>query len=148
MYGNAYYMNTQNSIDRIDGQIKELEAMRSQLQRVSQPAINQTFQLAPNIPNGIKYVNSVDDVRKELVFNDSIFLNKDFNMLWLKNAKGEIKTYELKEIIEKDEKDLIIEALQNQINEMKGRDKDEQPSNTDTSEQDKDNKSTGLSDGN
>lgn len=130
MYGTAYYMNTQNSIDRIDGQIKELENMRSQLQRVSQPSINQTFQLAPNMQGGIKYVNSIDDVSKELVFNDTVFLNKEFNKLWLKNAKGEIKSYELKEVIIKDEKDLIIEALQNQIKEMKG-DKDEQPTNTD-----------------
>lgn len=130
MYGTAYYMNTQNSIDRIDGQIKELENMRSQLQRVSQPSINQTFQLAPNMQGGIKYVNSIDDVSKELVFNDTIFLNKEFNKLWLKNAKGEIKSYELKEVIIKDEKDLIIEALQNQIKEMKG-DKDEQSTNTD-----------------
>lgn len=50
MFSNPYYNNAQNSMDRIDGQIRDLENMRSQLQRTigQQPAINQTFQLTPN----------------------------------------------------------------------------------------------------
>jgi hypothetical protein len=42
------------------------------------------------------------------------------SVVWIKNTKGEIKTYELKEIIPKDDKDIQIELLQAQINEMKG----------------------------
>ena len=41
-------------------------------------------------------------------------------VLWVKNVKGEIKSYELSEIVKKDEKDIQIELLQAQINEMKG----------------------------
>lgn len=123
MYNNAFY-NPQVSLDRINAQISELEKMRSQVQQIpnqmQQPSINQTFQLTPNNQNSIKYVNSVEEVQKELVFADSVFLNKDMNVMWLKNAKGEIKAYGLTEIIEKDQKDLIIEDLMAQIQELKG----------------------------
>jgi hypothetical protein len=40
------------------------------------------------------------------------------SVLWLKKASGEVKTYELKEIIEKDEKDLQIELLRAKIEEL------------------------------
>lgn len=123
MYNNAFY-NPQVSLDRINAQISELEKLRSQVQQMpnqmQQPSINQTFQLTPNNQNSIKYVNSVEEVQKELVFTDSVFLNKDMNVMWLKNAKGEIKAYGLTEIIEKDQKDLIIEDLMAQIQELKG----------------------------
>lgn len=123
MYNNAFY-NPQVSLDRINAQISELEKMRNQVQQIpnqmQQPSINQTFQLTPNNQNSIKYVNSVEEVQKELVFADSVFLNKDMNVMWLKNAKGEIKAYGLTEIIEKDQKDLIIEDLMAQIQELKG----------------------------
>lgn len=123
MYNNAFY-NPQVSLDRINAQISELEKMRNQVQQIpnqmQQPSINQTFQLTPNNQNSIKYVNSVEEVQKELVFTDSVFLNKDMNVMWLKNAKGEIKAYGLTEIIEKDQKDLIIEDLMAQIQELKG----------------------------
>lgn len=121
MYNNAFY-NPQVSLDRINAQISELEKLRSQVQQIpnqmQQPSINQTFQLTPNNQNSIKYVNSVEEVQKELVFADSVFLNKDMNVMWLKNAKGEIKAYGLTEIIEKDQKDLIIEDLMAQIQEL------------------------------
>lgn len=122
MYNNPYYLNnnSQINLERIDNQIKDLENMRNQLQRNNQPAINQTFQLAPT-SNGIKYVSSEDDVAKELVFQDSIFLSKDFTKLWLKSTNGKIKNYELKEIIKKDEKDLRIEELEKELEELRGK---------------------------
>ena len=39
--------------------------------------------------------------------------------MWLKNAKGEIKVFELNEIVPKDERDLLIESLQMQVNELR-----------------------------
>lgn len=125
MYNNPYMPNyTQNfnqqSInDRIDSQIAQLQQMKEQMKHSSQqPAINQTFQLAPQ-QNGIKYANSIDDVVKEIVYIDTPFFSKDMSILWLKNNKNEIKTYELNEIIPKDTKDLQIEYLQAQIEELK-----------------------------
>ena len=124
MYNNPYYQNAYNpqvSIDRINNQIADLEKMRQQLQQPQQtPSINQTFQLAPN-GNAMKYVNTIDDVNKELVYSDTPFFSKDMTVMWVKNAKGDIKSYELKEIIPKDNKDLQIEYLQSQIEELKGR---------------------------
>lgn len=121
MYGNQYMYNPYNpqmSVDRINNQIKELENMRNQVQNFPSNQIptnlTQNFQLAPNSPS-IKYVNSVEDVKKELVFNDTLFPNREYTQIWLKNAKGDIKTYNLIEIVEKDEKDLKIEQLMAKI---------------------------------
>jgi hypothetical protein len=114
------------SIDRINNQIKELENMKLQFQNVPQqqptttPSINQTFQLAPNSQNaGVRYAQDINEVQKEFVVGDTPFFDKNFSVMWLKNAKGEIKSYELKEIVERDEKDMIIESLQAQLNDLK-----------------------------
>ena len=40
------------------------------------------------------------------------------SVVWIKNTKGDIKTYELNEIIPKDEKDMQIETLQARIKEL------------------------------
>lgn len=131
MYGNPYY-NTQVSLDKIDNQIRELENMRNHLQRPQQPSINQTFQLVPNNQNGLKFVSGIEDVSKELVFGDSVFFDKDFKNMWFKDVKGNIKTYELNEVIKKDEKDLMIEDLRAQIEKLKKeRVDDEKSSDTD-----------------
>jgi hypothetical protein len=124
MYNNPYFSgayNPQQTRERIDNQIMQLQQMKDQLpQAAGQPAINQTFQLAPNNNGLIKYVNSIDDVAKEMVIGDTPFFSKDLSVLWIKNIKGEIKAYTLNEIVQKDEKDLLIESLQLQLNEMKG----------------------------
>lgn len=137
MYGNNFnrylpnYINNtavseQSLYDQIDGQINQLVNMRNQIKNNSNqqqnqqpPSINQTFQLSPN-GGGIKYANSIEDVSKETVFFDTPFFSKDLSVLWLKNASGDIKAYELNEIVQKDEKDLKIELLMAQLNELKG----------------------------
>ena len=125
MYGNPYMQNyntpfgQQSLNERIDTQIAQLNQMKEQIKNNSQPAINQTFQLAPN-SHTMRYANTIDDVGKETVYFDTPFFSKDMSVLWIKGVKGDIKTYELKEIVKKDEKDIQIELLQAQINEMKG----------------------------
>lgn len=128
MYNNPYIknynnLNQQNMYEQIDNQINQLQQMREQIRNNShqqQPAINQTFQLAPTGAGTIKYANSLEDVEKETVFSDTAFFSKDLSVMWLKNPKGNIKAYELTEIIQKDEKDLQIELLTAQVNELKG----------------------------
>ena len=127
MYNNSYMQNYPNTIynqqslnDKIDNQIAQLQQMKEQFKNNQQPAINQTFQLAPNTNHTMKFANIIDDVIKDNVYVDTPFFSKDMTIMWLKNAKGDIKTYELNEIIPKDEKDMQIELLQNQINELKG----------------------------
>ena len=118
MYG---MYNPQYNVDRIDAQINSLERLKGQMsQQPNQPAINQTFQLAPNAQQyGIKTVNDINEVKRELVFYDTPYFSKDMSVVWIKNIRGDIKTYELNEIIPKDEKDIQIEMLQAQIDELK-----------------------------
>lgn len=125
MYNNPYYQNAYNpqvSIDRINNQIADLEKMRQQLQQPPQQpqAITQNFQLAPN-GNSMKFVNTIDDVGKEIVYSDTPFFSKDMTVMWVKNTKGDIKSYELNEIVPKDAKDMQIEYLQAQIEELRGK---------------------------
>lgn len=122
---NPYYQapTRQDNLNMIDEQISRLNQMKSQLTQQQptqqhQPSINQTFQLAPTSQNTMRYVNTMDDVAKEMVFGDTPFFSKDMSVMWLKNAKNEIKTYELNEIVPKDEKDLMIENLKIQLDEM------------------------------
>lgn len=136
-FNNPYMQNysQQSMIERIDGQINQLQQMKDQMknsssqQQNTHPAINQTFQLAPNGMGGIRYVVSIDEVAKENVYVDTPFFSKDMSVVWIKKSNGEIRAFELNEIIEKDEKDLQIEFLQSQLNELKGMIKNEQ-SNT------------------
>lgn len=124
MYNNPY-MNYQQSYnqqsinDRIDNQIAQLQQMKEQMKHQQPTSINQTFQLAPQ-QSGMRYANSLDDVNKEMVYADTPFFSKDMSVVWIKNNKNEIKTYELNEIVPKDAKDMQIEYLQAQIQELKG----------------------------
>lgn len=124
MYNNPYMnyqqsFNQQNLNERIDNQIAQLQQMKEQMENSQQPAINQTFQLAPTHSNGMRYANSLDEVSREMVYIDTPFFSKDMSVVWVKNNKNEIKTYELNEIIPKDDKDIRIEYLEAQIKELK-----------------------------
>lgn len=131
MYNNPYMnyqqgFNQQNINDRIDNQIAQLQQMKEQMKNnQQQPAINQTFQLAPTHQGGMRYANSLEDVNREMVYVDTSFFSKDMSVVWIKNNKNEIKTFELKEIVPLDEKDMQIQYLQSQIEELKGMIKNE-----------------------
>ena len=125
MYNNPYMTNAYNpqpSLDRINAQINELEKMKTQIQQPMQQPTNltQNFQLAPTNNHTVRYANTIEDVTKEQVFYDTPFFSKDMSVLWFKSAKGDIKSYELNEIVPKDSKDFEIEYLKSQIEELKG----------------------------
>lgn len=114
-YLNVY--NPQASVDRINSQIAELEKMKAQIPMQQPTNLTQNFQIAtPNTT--MKYAESIDEVRKDMVICETPYFSKDMSVLWLKNTTGEIKTYNLEEIIEKDEKDVQIEILQARIKEL------------------------------
>ena len=123
MYNNPYLTNYNNqaNIDRINNQMAELEKIRQQLQQpVQQPTnLTQNFQIAPTNREVIRYANSMDEVQRDMVVGDTPYFSKDMSVVWIKNTKGEIKTFELNEIVPKDEKDIKIEYLQAQIEELK-----------------------------
>ena len=107
MYNNPYMnsYNPQMTVDRINAQMNELEKMKQQIQQpVQQPTnLTQNFQLAPSNRDVIKYASSLEEVNRDMVIGDTPFFSKDMSVVWIKNTKGEIKTYELKEIIPKDD---------------------------------------------
>ena len=116
-------MYNQPTLDRINAQINELEKMRNQMQQPIQPqmptSLTQNFQLAPTNRDVIRYAASMEEVQRDMVIGDTPYFSKDMSVVWIKNTKGEIKTYELTEIIPKDDKDIRIEYLQAQIEELK-----------------------------
>lgn len=122
MYNNPFY-NYYNrpSVDDINNRIQELEKIKGQIQQPMQVPTNltQNFSLAPTNSEMIRYVNGVEDVQKMFVIGDTPYFSKDLSTLWIKNAKGEIRSYEIKEIIKKDEKDEKIEVLMSEIEELK-----------------------------
>ena len=84
-YNNQMYINDlQNMRDRIERQMQQM----AQTNQQPTPQINQNFQITPTQSNNtIKYVNNIEEVKNELVFSDTLFVNKEFNRLWFKNAK-------------------------------------------------------------
>lgn len=126
VYGNnqMYMQDLQNMRDRIDMQMKQMQQTQSPNQGQQTPAINQTFQLSNPQQNANdfdgKYTNNIDEVKNTLTLKNTLFVNKEMNTLWLKDATGNIKTYSLTEVIELDEKDKMIIDLQRQIEDLKG----------------------------
>lgn len=109
--------NQFSQLDRINNQIAELEKMRNQMQ---QPVpITQNFQIAPSNRDIIRYATSIEEVQRDLVLGETPYFSKDMSVVWIKDTKGNIKIYELNEIIPKDDKDIKIEFLEAQIKELR-----------------------------
>jgi len=131
MFGNY---NPQMNIERIDKQISDLERIKSQLQQPTPTNLTQNFQISPS-REFMRYANSIDEVQKEIVYGTTPFFSKDMSVLWVKNVPNTIKTYELKEIINKDEKDVKIEFLMAKIAELeKGMNENAKSNNDDVDE--------------
>ncbi len=149
-YNNPY--SQQMNIDRIDGQIAELNRIKNQYQQqLNQPQtptnLTQNFQLAPVNREVIRYANSIEDVQKDIVVGDTPYFSKDLSVLWIKKSNGDIKAYQLEEIIKKDEKDIQIDLLQAQLNELKGMINNAKPNDDDANEPIESKKSTNVSNG-
>ena len=146
MYNNPYY-NPQLSIDRINNQIAELEKMKQQVQQpVTIPTnLTQNFQIAPTNREVIRYATSMEEVQRDMVIGDTPYFSKDMSVVWIKNTKGEIKTYELSEIVAKDDKDIKIELLMAQVEELKKGLKHNEQSNTNVDESVENEKSSNVS---
>ena len=117
---NQFYMqDLQNMRDRIDTQMRQIQQQNQQ--PIQQP-ITQNFQIAPNPTNNdleSKYVNNIDEVKGIFVMKTGVFLNKELNTLWIKNTNGDIRTFELNELVEIDPKDREIAMLKQEIEKMK-----------------------------
>lgn len=125
---NQIYMQNmqdlQNMREKIDNQMRQMQQLnQNQMQQQPQiPQVNQTFQLAPNPSSNeleSKYVNNIDEVKGIFVMKTGVFLNKELNTLWIKNTNGDIRTFELNEIIPQDPKDIEINNLKQELEKMK-----------------------------
>ena len=119
-----YMQDLQNMREKIDRQMQQMQQLnQNQMQQQPQiPQVNQTFQLAPNPSNNeleSKYVNNIDEVKGIFVMKTGVFLNKELNTLWIKNTNGDIRTFELNEIIPQDPKDVEINNLKQELQRMK-----------------------------
>lgn len=125
---NQYYMQNmqdlQNMREKIDRQMQQMQQFnQNQMQQQPVPTnLTQNFQLAPNSNNNeleSKYVNNIDEVKGIFVMKTGVFLNKELNTLWIKNTNGDIRTFELSEIIQTDPKDVEINNLRQELQRMK-----------------------------
>lgn len=131
-YVNTYTqqpMNNMQQINNYDDYLKYLEKEKDRVEkskeqymnRYQQPTvINQTFQSSPNGVAGLKHINSREDVEKELAVVETAFVTNDYSQLFIKNAKGEIRNFDMFEVLPKDERDKIIEKLKIENEKLKG----------------------------
>lgn len=119
-YNSQYIQNLQNLQRETEQRIQQ--AMTPPINSMQQPAINQTFQLA-NSNNTMdfdaKYAKDIEEVKNTFVMKTGLFINQELSILWIKDVAGAIRTFNLNEIVELDEKDKEILALKQQISEMK-----------------------------
>ena len=120
MYGyNSQLVNTYDKqIMEERNKIAELERQKYQAQMTQPTILNQTIQAGPQA-SGIRFAENIDEVHREIAFADTLFVNKAFTNMWYKKPTGEVKPYLLEEVIPKDEKDIRIEALENEIKKLK-----------------------------
>ena len=124
---NQLYMQNmqdlQNMREKIDRQMQQMQQLNQNQMQQQQPVpITQNFQLAPNPTNNeleSKYANNIDEVRNTFVMKTGVFVNKDFTSMWVKTTDGNIKTYELNEVIQQDPKDVEINNLKQELQKMR-----------------------------
>lgn len=119
-YNQYYIQDLQGMKDRIENQIRQYQ----QQQQQPQPPIMQNFQITPQTNTSEiegKYANNIDEVRNTFVIKTGLFIDREFNTLWIKDVSGKIRTFTLEEVVELDEKDKEILELKKQIQEMRGK---------------------------
>jgi len=134
IYSNPYNQNNIQQMQQIRDQwdekiqlAQQQQQQQSQMQQQPQIAptqpITQNFQLAPQNNNSSelegRYAENIDEVKNTFVMKTGIFATKDFKTVWIKDVSGNIKTFKTEEIVPRDEKDMQIQALQEELNSMK-----------------------------
>ena len=113
----AYEQSLKNVIEQATGQLQQIHNQPIPTQPTN---LTQNFQIASSNGNNLKIVNGLDDVQKEIVIADTFFISKSMTDMWIKSTNGNIRTFQVQEIVPKDEKDIMIESLQKQIEDLKG----------------------------
>lgn len=121
MTQNNYEQSLKNIINQANSQLQQIKSQPAPVMP-QQPQIHQSFQLAPQASSTdiqAKYVTDINDVRNTFVANLGLFINKENNTLWIKNLNGDIRSFELKEIVEQDPKDIEIQELKRELQNMR-----------------------------
>lgn len=133
-YTNNFNPYNQNSIqqmeqirDQWDAKIQLAQQQQNQMQQQPQitptQPITQNFQLAPQTNNNSelegRYADNIDEVKNTFVMKTGVFVTKDFSTLFIKDVSGNIRTFTTEEVIPKDDKDLKIQSLEDELERMK-----------------------------
>lgn len=115
-YSQYYIQDLQGMKDRIENQIR-------QYQQQQQAPITQNFQIAPQTMGELegKYASNIEEVRNTFVIKTGLFVDRELTTLWIKDISGKIRTFNLEEVIELDEKEKEILALKKELEEMRGK---------------------------
>lgn len=126
---NNYLTELQQMRDKIDKQIQQSQQAQQiqqqpQMMPNSTPTnLTQNFQLAPQQNNNSelesRYADNIDEVKNTFVMKTAIFATRDFSTVWLKDVSGNIRTFKTEEVFEIDEKDIEIQNLKRELEEMK-----------------------------
>jgi len=123
MNQSVYEQNLENIIQQANGQLQQLRS------RPTPTNLTQNFQITPqnSTPNELQsaYVSGVEEVKNIFMTKNGIFVDKGLTNLWFKNTEGNIRTFTLQEVVQKDEKDLEIEKLKKQLEDLKKKGKKE-----------------------
>ena len=123
MNQSVYEQNLENIIQQANGQLQQLR------NRPTPTNLTQNFQITPqnSTPNELQsaYVSGVEEVKNIFMTKNGIFVDKGLTNLWFKNTEGNIRTFTLQEVVQKDEKDLEIEELKKQLENLKKKGKKE-----------------------
>ena len=91
----------------------------NEINRLTQPqaAINQNFNIVAPTQNDFdaKFIDSYEQVKKQDVSRNTIFMNTNEPVFYMKMTDGEIKSYRFEEIKILDEKDKKILELEKKI---------------------------------
>lgn len=118
-----YVQELQSMKDNIDRQIRQYQ-QQNQMQTQQVPTnLTQTFQLAPQINSNselqCQYADNIEQVKNTFVMKTGIFINKDFTSMWVKTTDGNIRTYDLNEVIQQDPKDVEINNLKQELQRVR-----------------------------
>ena len=109
---NNNYMELQNLRDKIDKQ------MQSMQQPQMAPINNYITTSTPNVEFEARYLKDGEEIQNILIKNRTIFIDEKNKLVQVKELDGTIsKTYNI--IVPKDAKDLQIEELQKELEEMR-----------------------------
>ena len=117
MFGNPYYNNFSNPIDRIDNQMKELENIKRNYQNLqTQPIQNIINTNGTQIDFEARILNENEKPDEILIQRKTAFIDLKNGVLSIKELNGEIVNYDV--ILPKTPEQLKIEELEKQNKEL------------------------------